>query len=452
MTTEQLQALGPALADFLQPFLFCCGYTQTFDHLQVYCRGLLSDLPRKSVEPMARAAGTPVRTLQEFLRDHVWSRPQVRDLLQEHVRDFLADVANDDGLGTVGLVDETGQPKKGTKTPGVQRQHCGRLGKVDNCIVTVHLGVCKGSYKTLLDGDLFLPEGWSGDRDRCRAAGIPDQVVYRPKWQIALEQVDRALAQGLCFDWLTFDEGYGKSPGFVCGLDERHLRFVGEVPKSFSGVAARRAGQRPGPAVDGQAAEQIVRQASRFVGQDWQRVRLHRQTLGDEVWQVKAAQVWAKQEGEWSARTYWLLWAWNEATGEEKYFLSNAPPRTSVGTLLRVGFRRWNVEHSFRVSKSELGFGHYEGQDYEALLRHLTLCQLALTFAAEQAARLRGEKPGGDHGAGLPGAEHPERPLAGAAARHGAAAVYHRDDSVPPAPQPASARITTKKTRAMSLS
>ena len=158
MTTEQLQALGPALADFLQPFLFCCGYTQTFDHLQVYCRGLLTDLPRKSVEPMASAAGTPVRTLQEFLRDHVWSRTQVRDLLQEYVRDFLPDVA-DDGLGTVGLVDETGQPKKGTKTPGVQRQHCGRLGKVDNCIVTVHLGICKGTYKTLLDGDLFLPSG-----------------------------------------------------------------------------------------------------------------------------------------------------------------------------------------------------------------------------------------------------------------------------------------------------
>ena len=88
----------------------------------------------------------------------------------------------------------------------------------------------------------------------------------------------------------------------------------------------------------------------------------------------------------------------------------------------------------------------------EALLRHLTLCQLALTFAAEQAARLRGEKPGGDHGAGLPSAEHPERPLAGAAARHGSAAVYHRDDSVPSAPQPASTRITTKKTKAMSLS
>ena len=107
MTTEQLQSLGPALADFLQRFLFCCAYTQTFDHLQVYCRGLLSDLPRKGVEPMARAAGTPVRTLQEFLRDHVWSRTQVRDLLQDHVRDFLAGVfvLLEDQYGVGDLID-----------------------------------------------------------------------------------------------------------------------------------------------------------------------------------------------------------------------------------------------------------------------------------------------------------------------------------------------------------
>src|SRR5262245_28194048 len=124
MTADQIEALGPALADFLDRFLFCCSYTQTFAHLGVYCRALLSDLPRKSCEPIALAAGLPVRTLQEFLKDHDWDQDRCRDLLQRHVASTL-DSLPDDGLGTVGLIDDTGTAKKGTKTPGVQRQYCG---------------------------------------------------------------------------------------------------------------------------------------------------------------------------------------------------------------------------------------------------------------------------------------------------------------------------------------
>src|SRR5947209_13277178 len=185
MTAEQIEALGPAFADYLQQFLFCCDYTQTFDLLGVYCRGLLSDLDRKTCEPIALYAGVAVRTLQEFLKDHRWSFAAARGALQRHVAAVLPGHAGE-GLGTVGLIDETATRKKGTKTPGVQRQHCGELGKVENCIVTVHLGVARGRYKTLLDADLFLPQSWDQDRGRCREAGIPDDLRYRPKWQIAL--------------------------------------------------------------------------------------------------------------------------------------------------------------------------------------------------------------------------------------------------------------------------
>jgi SRSO17 transposase len=120
-------------------------------------------------------------------------------------------------------------PPRGTKTPGAARQYLGCLGKVDNGIVLVHLGFCRGLFKTLADADLYLPKEWNADRDRCRAAGIPD-AVHRPKWQIALEQHDRAKSHGITLDWLTFDEEYGKCPGFIRGLDERQQRFVGEVP------------------------------------------------------------------------------------------------------------------------------------------------------------------------------------------------------------------------------
>src|SRR5262249_18638555 len=190
MTPEQIEALAPAFADYLDPFLFCCGYTQTFHLLGVYCRGLLSDLDRKTCEPMALAAGVAVRTLQEFLRDHRWSFDRARTQLQQHVAATLAGVPGDD-LGTVGLHDETGTVKDRTATPGAQRQYCGEVGKVENCIATVHTGVAKGRYKTLCDAELFLPESWDQDRDRCRRAGIPEDVRYRPKWQIALGQLDR---------------------------------------------------------------------------------------------------------------------------------------------------------------------------------------------------------------------------------------------------------------------
>jgi SRSO17 transposase len=403
MTEQQLQALGPALADFLDRFLFCCGYTQTFAHLGTYVRGLLSDLPRKSVEPIALQAGTPVRTLQEFLKDHDWDHAAVRDLLQRHAARALAALP-DDGLGVVGLVDETSALKQGTKTPGVQRQYLGCVGKVDNGIVTVHTGACKGRCKVLVDADLYLPESWHRDRPRCRSAGIPDDVVYRPKWQVALGQLDRAAANGVRLDWLTFDEDYGSRPGFVAGLDQRQLRFVGEVPRTFSCLAAHRSGRRPDGRTKGRPAEEVVRVSSSFRRQGWRVLRLARETLPDQVWRVKAARVWLSSGQGWSAGTYGLIWASNDETGEEKFFLSNAAEETPVEVLVRVAFRRACVEHSLRVCKSELGFTHFEGRNYTALLRHLSLGLVALGFVAAHTERLRGEKPGGDGGAGMPGA------------------------------------------------
>ena len=445
MTEQQLANLGPALAHFLDRFLFCCAYTQTFGHLSTYVQGLLSDLPRKSVEPIALRAGTPVRTLQEFLRDHAWDFSAVRDGLQRHAAGLLAPLPDPDGLGTVGLIDETSAAKSGTKTPGVQRQYLGCLGKVDNGIVTVHLGACRGRYQALLDADLYLPESWSNDRARCRQAGIPDAVVYRPKWQIALEQLDRAGTNGVRLDWLTFDEEYGKRPGFLAGLEDRHVRFVGEVPRSFSCLAAVRSGRRPQESAKGRAAEEVVRASTAFRAQPWQVLRLARQTLADQVWRVKAARVWLSSGSGWSAGTYWLVWASNDETGEEKFLVSNAPEDTPVEVLVRVAFRRACVEHSFRVCKSELGFTHFEGRSYTALMRHLTLGLVTLAFVAEHTERLRGEKPGGDGRAGLPRAGRSRPVLAAGAApdqRAGTGLGHHR---LPPGPQPGGAHLQAEE-------
>src|SRR5271170_475559 len=381
MTENQVRGLGPALDRFLQPFLFCCAYTQTFDHLRTYCRGLLSDLPRKSAEPIALASGTPVRTLQEFLRDHSWDHLQATDQAQKHAAGLLPKLP-DDGLGTVGIVDETGQPKKGVKTPGVQRQWCGRLGKVENCIVTVHLGVSRGRFTALLGGDLFLPKAWSDDRQRCREAGIPDEVVHRPKWEIALEQIDRATINGVQLDWVTFDEGYGNTPAFMDELDDRRQRFIGEAPRTLA-CRAVNGEEAPGASEASLPAELLMVQALHGQGVA---VRVPRESTADEVWQAVEMTVWLRKGKGWSARPYRLIVAYNARTEEVKYFVSNAPAEVALDVLVRVAFRRAPVEHAFAISKGELGFGHYEGRSYLGLLRHITACCLMGLFVAERAA------------------------------------------------------------------
>jgi SRSO17 transposase len=443
MTEAQLRALGPQLAAYLRAFHGAFAQERTADHLHTYCRGLLADLPRKTVEPLALHAGTPVRTLQEFLRDHLWDVTAVRAQLQGHVAARLPTLPADD-LGTVGLVDETSAVKDGTKTPGVQRQYLGCVGKVDNGIVTVHLGACRGRYQTLLDADLFLPESWSDDRPRCRAAGIPDEVAHRPKWQIALEQIDRARAQGIALDWLTFDAEYGKCPGFRAGLDERQLPFVGEVPRTLACLGAGRAGRPPAAHLPSRPAEDVARSAGAFRGQSWQVLRLSRHSCEEQVWRVKAAPVWLSSASGWSAGTYWLLWASSDATGEEKFFLSNAPADASAEVLVRVAFRRACVEHSLRVCKSELGFTHFEGRSYRGLLRHLGLCLVALNFVAEHTERLRGEKCRGDGGAGVPGVGAGVPELAAAAAGDERRGVPARDHKLSPGAQQPRPRVEAK--------
>ncbi len=435
MTAEQIAGLGPAFTAFLSSFRPCFARCDTFIHLGTYCRGLISDLPRKSVEPMALAAGAAVRTLQEFLTHHAWDHDAMLTRMQRRIVEHHLPAPGERGadeLGVVGLIDETSVSKKGDKTPGVQRQYCGAAGKIDNCIVTVHLAVRYGPFTAMLDSDLFLPEqSWDMDRERCAAAKIPDDITYRSKWLIALEQLDRAAANGVRFDWLTFDEWYGGKPELLFQLEDRGLNYVCEVPRSFRCWPTLPRYQSLQAPFAAKRADNAAVWGKPFRDQDWQTVRLSRQTLAPQEWKVKAAQVHLQfdgREGEASRkptdRTYWLIVARNTDTGEVKYFVSNAPPKTKLLTLLKVAFCRWNVEHTFRLAKSEIGFGHFEGRSWKGLLRHMILCQAVLLFVAEQTDKLRGEKsrPEGlafraDDGADGPGAEHHLPALAASASQ-----------------------------------
>jgi SRSO17 transposase len=416
MTAEQIAGLGPAFTGFLSSFRPCFARCDTFAHLATYCRGLISDLPRKSVEPMALAAGAAVRTLQEFLTHHAWDHDAMLARIQRRIVEHHLPAPGEsaaDELGVVGLIDETSVAKKGDKTPGVQRQYCGASGKIDNCIVTVHLAVKHDSFNAMLDSDLFLPEeSWDMDRKRCEQAHIPDYITYRSKWLIALEQIERATANGVRFDWLTFDEWYGGKPEFLFQLEERGMNYVCEVPKNFMCWPTLPKYQSLQAPFAAKRVDNAALHGKPFVKQDWQTVRLSRQTLAPQTWKVKAAQVHLQFDGKPTDRTYWLIVAKNVETGDIKYFVSNAPPKTKLLTLLKVAFCRWNVEHAFRLAKTEIGFAHFEGRNWKALLRHMILCQAVLLFVAEQTNKLRGEKPGVDDGADGPGAQHNLSPLA----------------------------------------
>lgn len=409
MDAGQIRQLDQILRKYLGRFDDCFARRDTRAHFPVYVRGQLSNLGRKSVEPIALEAGVAVRTLQEFLSQLQWDQELMRDRLQQIVRDEHMKRKAE----VIGIIDETSAVKKGNKTPGVQRQYLGCVGKQDNGIVTVHLGVAVGAFQTLLDGDLFLPESWSQDRERCRAAGIPEDVVYRPKTEIALELYDRACANGLEFDWLTFDEWYGSKPPFLRALDDRRQKFIGEIHKDFVGwidpprVTSRpyRRGQRgPGrktPRImagsrKAQTVEHLAQSHPALRDQSWEMWRIKDGDKGPIVWKVKHVLLHVKDERSLPTKRYHLLVCDNPLTGETKYFISNAPPDTPLKTLLRVAFSRWSIERCFEDQKGEVGLTHWEGRAWIGLQRHLILTSVSHLFLAIACQRLRGKKSG-DH-------------------------------------------------------
>jgi len=422
MTDEQIRALGPAFAGELRRYRGCFAQDRTAAHFDTYCRGLLSDLPRKSVEPIALAAGTAVRTLQEFLVTATWGHAAARGVLHRRVAEVLADLPPDP-VGTVGVIDETSAVKKGDKTPGVQRQYLGCAGKIDNGVVTVHVGVAKGHFQTLLDADLYLPQSWAADRERCRQAGIPDGVRYRAKWRIALDQLLRVHADGVRFDWLTFDEGYGSKGPLLWVLGLVNQKFVAEVPTNFA--------VRATPAGPSRRADQS--QPGVRTGR-WRRFRIGRKTQAEAVWRARRTRVWAAR------RWHTLVTAVSEATAEVKHFVTNAVGE-SLATVLAVAFRRATVEHAFRVGKAELGLTHFEGRQYVGLERHLLLTLIVMGFVATHTERLRGEKPAGDAGAGVPGVERRVPAAVPPASGRTRPAAHRRGDPLPPAAERAGHRV-----------
>ena len=397
MNYQQLASFEPALAEFLGKVRHCFKRDKTFSYMQKYMLGLMADLKRKSIEPIALACGVAVRTLQEFLSYFKWDH----ELLDETL--VRMTVERQHGKPSIGVLDASGHAKQGKETPGVQRQWCGETGKRDNCVIGQHLLYTDNDpdnpFTCIVASDLYLPKSWHEDRHRCRRAGIPEEITYRAKWRIGIEQIERVIAQGLRFDYVTFDEEYGKVPQFFFELDRLGQKAIGEVPANFRVWVKRPACKSFRGEHASRRIDNMLRHSPAFYVQPWQTMVIKDTTRGQCVWQIKTAQVHLVKKQDNKAhcpvptdRTYWLLVAKNRKTGEIKYFVSNAPSTESLDKLLEVAFSRWQVEKWFGRAKQECGLGAFEVRNYTSLIRHWLASRMAMYFLADQTNRLRGKK------------------------------------------------------------
>jgi len=411
MDASEISGLGSALVDFMGEFDDCFGRSEPREHLRTYVSGQLSDLPRKSIEPIALSAEVPPRTMQRFLELVEWDEVRLRDQQQRVVARDHADSE------AIGIIDETGHPKKGKHTAGVKRQWCGNTGKLDNCVVSVHTGYVSGDFQCLLDSDVYLPKEWAADRPRRRAAHIPDEVVFRTKQQIALDQIVRCLNNGIRVAAWTFDEFYGRDGSFLSGLDALGQTYVAEVPCDFTGwVRAPRILLRPTTwelrqpgkhrrfprlAVTAAPPSEVrhLRHHSKvFTGQRWQGFHIKDSEKGPIVWEIKHADFFRKHSDGLPGPTHTLIIARNALDHEEvKYFVANVAAGADLEKLkwlLHVAFSRFPIEHTFRQAKDELGMDHFEVRGWRSIHRHMYVTQLSHLFSSRMRRSLR-EKNGG---------------------------------------------------------
>lgn len=406
MTLKQIAALGRKLVTFLGLFADCFGRREARELLTVYVKGQLSELRRKTAEGIALRFGKAPRTLQRFLESIKWDEGKLRDRCQQIV---AKDHAHPEAIG---VVDESGVGKSGDDTVGVGRQYNGHEGKVDNCVVGVHLNYVVPGFQCLLNSQVYLPEDWANDPVRRKKNYVPDEVEFRTKPQIALELIDRALGNGVRVAAWTFDELYGRDSKFLDGLEQRGQTFVAEVPATFHGWVEKPRILRSAPKNSKKKGrrKQYPRLARRrpscevrnlvtyspvFQEKSWQRYRIKDTGRGPEVWEVKWAVFWRKGENGLPGRRQCLIVARNVLTEEVKYFVSNRVPGEKGITLrwlLRVAFNRWSVERCFREAKDELGMDHYQVRGWRCVHRHFFVTQLSHLFCA----RIRQEYDGAD--------------------------------------------------------
>ncbi|MDY3555968.1 IS701 family transposase [Gemmata sp. JC717] len=415
MDVQALRQLKPELDRFLDRYAPLFGRDEAAAHAHRFVQGLLLGGDRRSVENIAEAIdGCVVRSLQKFIAQSPWSDDQLLEQLQG---DVVADLGDPDAVLNV---DETGFPKKGTKSVGVKRQYSGTLGRTDNCQVGVFVNYRSTKGHALIDRRLFVPEEWAADAPRRTSAGVPEALVFRTKPQLALGMVQQALARQMPFTWVTGDSVYGDSPTFVQGVRGLGKWYVVDtsadarvwvaepvvVPAGTKGTRGR-ATTAPRVTTTPERVDAVV---AGLPATAWTRVVVAEGSQGPRIFEYASLWVWFSEEGLPSGRERLLV---RRSVGQEpevKCHRSNAPAEIPVERLAQVRGCHWSVEQSFQAAKGECGLDEYETRGWVGWHHHTALSLLALWFLARQKCRL-GEKRAPDErarGTGLarPSARH----------------------------------------------
>jgi len=402
MTTRELEACRKRFETFAAEMLSSLPYRKQRHWAQVYLRGLLLEGRRKSVQPLAqRLPDGDEQNLQQFLNQSPWEWEPVREAIAKRVTAAL-------GQSGCWIVDDTGFPKQGKHSVGVARQDSGTLGKRGNCQIGVSISYATPKGAAPLEWALYLPKEWTDVASRRARTGVPEEVQFQTKWQLALGLMDELIASDVPRpEVVVVAAGYSSTTEFRQGLAERALRYVAEVEHTL--VAWRqpqrretperrgRRGRHPTPKYLGAPAPESLKTIALALPESaWRKVTWREGTKGKirsrfARLRVQPAHLW--QHGHPELPLVWLLIECPEgANAPTKYWLSDLPQDASWRTLVRWAKSRWAVEMNYREMKDHLGLDHFEGRGWAGWHHHVSMVMLAFAFVLSE--RLRPRKGG----------------------------------------------------------
>lgn len=374
---------------WVKPFLAEFGHKAQRRWGPVYLRGLISPGERKSILPIAlRQCPEEKEQLHHFVATSQWATDGPERVLLEKADTLVG--GHDAHL----IIDDTGLVKKGSFSVGVAHQYCGQLGKNANCQTLVSLTLAREDVPVPIALRLYLPESWVKDPKRLRKCGVPDEVVFRPKWKIALDEIQRVVQSGVTFGDVLADAGYGSCAEFRRGLTAMGLRWAVGISceQKFYPVNARtrmpRTARIGRPRKNGvptharRSAKEIVMQ----LGDDaWKRISWRNGTKGPLEADFLAMRVRvadgtrAREAIHLPGDEAWLV-AERRDSGEIKYHLANHPEGTSLKVIASAIKARWSCEQAHQQLKEELGLDHFEGRSWTGLRHHVLLAMISFAF------------------------------------------------------------------------
>ena len=389
LAPRDVESLVADLATYVDSFLPDFSRKDQAPWVHRYLQGLVSDHPRKSIEPMALAHGFPIRSMQAFIGESPW---RTAPLMHRHQQLVAQTLGEDDA---VILIDESGMPKQGQHSAAVASQYCGALGKVANCQVGVFVGYASRKGYTLLDGRLFVPAGWFADDHAALRAevGMPVDLTFKTKPELAVALVQDLLKrQVVPARWLAADALYGDSPAFRDAIAALGLQYFTEVACStliwrrhpaviippWSGKGRKPTKQRlKTPTNASYRVDDLLRRLPKTA---WVRGTVKEGSKGPIVCDFAFVRITEARQGLPGPRL-WLVLRRNVADPRVvKYYLSNAPAAIESVELVRMRGMRWPVELSFEEAKDELGMDQYETRSWLGWHHHMTLSMLAHHF------------------------------------------------------------------------